>query len=237
MHLYRRFALCSAIMLMPSIGFADDWRIVREAVGRIAPGVPITTIQETPVAGIVEVHAGERVLYVSSDGLHAFDGALIDTKNGRDLTENSRALRRAQALAELPEKAKIRFGTADAAHRVTVFTAIDCGYCRKFHTQIGDYLAEGISVDYVLIPLGGTGSAADQVSRQVYCADDSQTAFTTATNGGTVDAPLSCPSGYSLAVATAAMLGISRTPTIVAPSGEILGGYLTPAQLRERLQR
>lgn len=228
-------ALASTGAAAPAVG-ADADASIRTAVARFAPGLPIASIRATPLDGIHEVQVGTRVLYVSSDGAHVLEGTLTDVANGRDLTEASRGERRRQVLAELPESAKIGFAPDAPRHRVTVFTAIDCGFCRKFHDDIDGYLAEGIAVDYVMIPLAGPGSPADTASRSVYCADDRQAAFTAATAGRPMEAP-SCASSYPLAVTTAAMLGISRTPTIVSSSGEIVGGFLTPVQLRERLSR
>jgi thiol:disulfide interchange protein DsbC len=229
-------ALASLLTLLAPAR-ADDHATVREAVSRIAPGVPIAAMRDAPLAGLVEVQVGARVLYVSADGRHVLEGTLTDATSGRDLTEASRSERRRQILSDLPADAKIAFAPAPPhapAHRVTVFTAVDCGFCRRFHDGIDEYLAQGIAVDYVMIALGGRDSPAERASRAVYCAADRQAAFTAATKGQSAASP-SCTSSYPLAVATAAMLGISRTPTIVAANGEIVGGFLSPAQLRERL--
>ena len=216
---------------------ANEHDAVRSAVSRFAPGLPIAAVRDAPVAGLVEVQVGARVLYVSRDGRHVFEGTLTDIVQNRDLTEASRNDRRRQILAALPDGAKITFAPIAPAvpqHRVTVFTAVDCGFCRRFHDDIDAYLVQGVAVDYVMIPLGGRDSPADRTSRAVYCAPDRQAAFTHATAGRPVEAP-SCTSSYPLAVTTAAMLGISRTPTIVAANGEVVGGFLSPQQLRERL--
>lgn len=216
---------------------ADDHAAARAAVARIAPGLPVAAIRDAPVAGLVEVQAGARVYYVSRDGRYVLEGTLTDVAHNRDLTEASRSERRRRILSELSADAKIAFAPEPPhapAHRVTVFTAVDCGFCRRFHDDIDAYLAQGIAVDYVMIALGGRDSPAERASRAVYCAADRQAAFTAATKNQPVASP-ACTSSYPVAVATAAMLGISRTPTIVAANGAIVGGFLSPGQLRERL--
>ena len=163
-------------------------------------------------------------------------GVLARASGGRGLI---RALEtpalRAAALASLPQDARIGYAPqSPSKHRVTVFTAVDCGYCRRFHADIDGYLARGIAVDYVMIPLAGPGSEAERVSKAVYCASDRQAAFTEATMGQPVTAD-ECESRYSDGVSLAQRLGITSTPTIVGPDGKVLGGYLAPAQLEARL--
>ncbi len=49
------------------------------------------------------------------------------------------------------------FGPKNAAHTVTVFTDIDCGYCRKLHGEIAKYNDNGIRVRYLFFPRSGEG--------------------------------------------------------------------------------
>ena len=47
------------------------------------------------------------------------------------------------------------FGPKDAKYTVTVFTDVDCAFCRKLHSQIADYNRLGIRVRYLLYPRTG----------------------------------------------------------------------------------
>jgi thiol:disulfide interchange protein DsbC len=210
---------------------APNEAAIRAAVAKLAPGARIEQIRPSSLAGVSEVVVGADVLYVSDDGRHLIRGSLVDTTVEIDLTERTRIELRAAALAALPADALVRFEAASpATRRVTVFTAVDCGYCRRFHAQIDAYLAAGITIDYVLLPLGGPNSESDRVSARVHCAKDRQAAFTAATFGNVFDAD-DCESSYRRGIELADAFGINTTPTIIGTDGRKLGGYLTPAQL------
>jgi hypothetical protein len=67
-------------------------------------------------------------------------GALIDLRTRDNLTAVSEgALRRGQ-LDAVPRNRRIVFSPPNPKYRITVFTDIDCGYCRKLHAQINDYM-------------------------------------------------------------------------------------------------
>jgi thiol:disulfide interchange protein DsbC len=215
---------------------ADD-NAIRAALGKLAPDARIERIRASAMPGLAEVVVGGgQVLYVSNDGRHVINGSLLDASSATDLTELTRAELRARAVAGLPAESLIRYEPKQpTGDRVTVFTAIDCGYCRRFHADIEAYLAAGIAVDYVLIPLGGPNTAAYTTSAGVYCAADRHDAFTAATFGQPFE-PTDCGSmAFPHAVALARSLGIQSTPTILGADGRRLGGYLTPAQLRAEL--
>lgn len=210
---------------------------IRAGLKRMAPKLVIDRIAPSPVQGVVEVTTGSRIYYVSLDGSILIHGSMLRTHDSVDLSEIRRGELRATAIDALPGEARVRYSpAAPAEDRVVVFTAVDCGYCRRFHQNIDGYLGQGIAVDYVMIPLAGPGSDADRVSRSVYCAADRQAAFTAATFGHSFDTG-SCESNteYAAGVDLARMLEIRTTPTVVAADGRILGGYLDPAQLKQRL--
>lgn len=229
------WACAAALLFAGTAGAAVDEAAIRATLKKLVPDATPGEIRPSAMAGLAEVIVGGQVLYVSEDGRYVVSGTLYDGSTAHDLTEQRRAQLRAAALSGLAPGAKIAFAPESPAHRVTVFTAVDCGYCRRFHQDIAQYNAKGIAIDYVMIPLRGPGSPGDAASRSVYCADDRAAAFTAATRGETVDAK-QCASDYDAGVATAASLGITTTPTLLAADGTRLGGYLTPDQLLQRLQ-
>jgi thiol:disulfide interchange protein DsbC len=245
-------ALCLFGVAVTAAAAADE-AAIRASIERLVPGSAVERVRPSSMPGLAEVIVGGQVVYVSDDGRFVLNGSLIDARQQRDLTEGTRNEVRAQVLDALPAEARIRYapqspterseGADDVdtvaapgtpEHRVTVFTATDCGYCRRFHADIDAYLARGIAVDYVLIPLAGPGSAADAIAARVHCARDRHLAFTEATFGRPFEAE-ACESAYQQGVASAHRLGIRNTPIIVASDGRQLGGYLTPEQLSERL--
>lgn len=203
--------------------------VVEEALARIAPQLEVEAVREAPMPGLIEIEAGGQLFYLSADGRHLLQGSLIDTVERVDLSERRRQHTRREALSALPPEQTIAFEADEAKHRVTVFTALDCGYCRRFHADIEAYREAGISIDYVLLPLAGEGSEADRTGARLFCAADRQDAFTRATRGEPIEGPM-CKSGYGEGKALAARLGIRNTPTIVRADGSV-SGYQTPTEL------
>jgi thiol:disulfide interchange protein DsbC len=226
--------LCTADSQADSVSSAEQ-ALARAALARVAPQLEPEAVRPTPMAGLLEVEAGGQVFYLSRDGRHLLHGSLIDTVERVDLTEARRRQQRVEALQGLTEAQVVRFEAAEPRHRVTVFTALECGYCRRFHNDIEAYLQAGISVDYVLIPMRGEGSDADLTGARLFCAADRQDAFTRATAGQTIEGPM-CESGYAEGKALAARLGIRNTPTVVFADGS-QSGYLDAGELAQRLQQ
>jgi thiol:disulfide interchange protein DsbC len=202
-------------------------------LARIAPNLAVDAVRPAGMPGLIEVEAGGQLLYVSADGRHLLQGSLIDTVERVDLSERRRQHNRSEVLQTLDPKQAIAFAATEERHRVTVFTALECGYCRRFHADIEAYRAAGISIDYVLIPMGGEGSEGDLAGARVHCAADRQDAFTRATAGERIEGPM-CDSGYDAGKALAARLGIRNTPTIVRVDGSI-SGYQSPTELSASL--
>ncbi len=228
-------ALAALAGLVPLAARAEtDEALARAALARLAPAAELQSVRPAPLPGFLELMVSGEVMYLSRDGRHLLQGNLFDTLEAANLSERSREDQRAARIAALDEAARIRFEAGKPAHRITVFTALDCGYCRRLHADIDAYLEAGISIDYVLIPFGADGSESDSASRGIHCAANRQDALTVAMRGEPAAAAM-CPApGYAAGKALAQALGINRTPTLIAPGGEQLR-YSTPQELRSSL--
>ncbi|HMV38478.1 MAG TPA: DsbC family protein [Plasticicumulans sp.] len=191
-------------------------------------------VNPTPVPGLYEVILGARVLYVSADGRYVLRGDLVDIDKGENLTEARSGQLRVRAIAAVPESDMIVFappGPVQAKHTVTVFTDIDCGYCRKLHSEIDNYLRAGIRVRYLAYPRSGLRGESYDKAVSVWCAEDPKAAITSAKKGQAV-AKASCPDNpvakeYELGN----QVGVQGTPTIVLENGDLVPGYVPAARL------
>ena len=125
----------------------------------------------------------------------------------------------------------------EVKHRVTVFTDVDCGYCRQFHRDIDKVNALGIEVDYMSFPRTGPNTESWAKAEHVWCAKDRNAALTEAKLGGAVPdatcASTPVESQYNLGQ----LVGVRGTPAIFAENGQMLGGYLPPNQLLKLLEQ
>jgi thiol:disulfide interchange protein DsbC len=209
---------------------------VRASLGKLAPGIKITAIKPSPLSGLSEVIVDGQVLYVSNDGKYLIQGAIIDTATRTNLTEISEANVRRVLLASVPATQKISFAPANPKFRVTVFTDIDCGYCRKMHTQIDEYNRLGIAIDYLFFPRAGIGSESAQKAINIWCAPDRKLAMTSAKNGKTLP-DKNCPNFVADDYAIGRKAGVDGTPAVYATTGMQLGGYLSPKDLLKALNK
>ena len=213
-----RQLLFSFLILFASIAAAaTPEETVKTAMGKLAPQVKIDVVQESVIPGFYEAIVGSQFIYVSRDGRFILDGSAIDVDSQRDITEAARARSRMASLKDLGADKRIIFSPPQPRHSVTVFTDIDCPFCRRFHQQIDAYNAAGIAVEYVFLPLD-IHPGADKKAEAVWCADDRKAAFTAAMNGAdTGTATCENPIAESTRIARA--IGINGTPTMLAADG------------------
>jgi len=208
----------------------------RKVLHDLVPQAKIDVIEAAPLPGYRQVILGHQIVYVSDDGKYLLQGTLFDSPAKRDLTAARFAGEAKKRVDAVPQSKRIVFApSGKPKFKVTVFTDIDCGYCRKLHSQIAAYNKDGIEVDYLFFPRSGIGSPSYDKAVSVWCAKDRNAAFTAA-KGGATPAPLKCDNPVADQFTLGAQVGVDGTPTIFAPDGTKLGGYLPPEQLLAKLQ-
>ena len=103
------------------------------------------------------------------------------------------------------------------------------------HSQIGEYLAQGIEVKYLLYPRNGPASDSWVKAEQVWCADDRNEALTLAKLDKAFETHSCDSSAVSRQYAIGQDVGLRGTPAIVLEDGSLISGYLPAAQLAEAL--
>ncbi len=206
------------------------------AIAAKMQGVKPEDLHATPIPGIYELLRGTDSAYVTADGKYAILGDLYETGTNNNLTENRRRDMRLKMLASIPEAQMVVFGPENAKHTITVFTDMDCAYCRKLHSQIADYNKLGIRVRYIAYPRTGPNTTSWSKAEQVWCAADRKTALTDAKLGKTLNDKV-CPDNP---VAKEYELGqkfnLQGTPTLILGNGELVGGYMPPPDLAQALK-
>jgi len=209
---------------------------VRQNLAEMLPGLTLGDINPTPAAGLYEVMVGQRIIYVTEDGRYLVQGSLIDLKEKKNLTEPRLNSIKASAVAAVGEDNMVIFGPQDAKHTITVFTDIDCGYCRKLHSEMAGYNDEGIRIRYLFYPRAGLNSSSYRKAVTVWCSDDRKDAMTQSKSGVTLDEK-SCANPVSNHLELGEQLGVSGTPAMVLESGEMIPGYVPPKRLSALLEK
>ncbi|HBX27304.1 MAG TPA: protein-disulfide isomerase [Gammaproteobacteria bacterium] len=218
---------------------ADEARI-REAISGINPMIEIKSVDavaQTPFFEVI-LMSGERI-YTDKSGLYFVAGDLYNVGIGdlQNLTEISRRVDRQAILEDLdPLKLVVFSPVVEVTHRLLIFTDIDCGYCRRLHSEIDQLLKYGVEVRYAAFPRAGVGSDSYDKYVSVYCANDQRAAMTLAKAGEMPEAA-TCDNPVSGQYQLGQKLGITGTPTLIFENGEMQPGYSHWKDLLERMNQ
>ena len=168
---------------------------------------------------------------MSADGKYLVSGSIYDLATETNLTAERRNDARAKALAAAREDQMIIFSPENPKMTVTVFTDVDCAYCRKFHSQIAEINKAGVRVRYVPFPRTGPDTESWRKAEAVWCATDRKDALTRAKRGEDVKAKKCGDAVIKAGYEMGEDFGLEGTPAIFTQSGEYIGGFLTPDQL------
>ena len=170
----------------PAPAAAVDPRI---ELAKKIPGTTPDELHASPIPGMWEVVRGTDIAYVTSDGKYAISGDLYDLAKNDNLTEVRRKDIRMKLLATVPESDMLIFGPRDPKYTVTVFTDVDCAYCRKLHSQIAEYNRLGVRVRYMFYPRSGPNTDSWTKAEQVWCSTNRNDALTRAKLGEELKSP------------------------------------------------
>jgi len=230
-----RLILLVALLFGAAVCVADEApKAVLDAVRSVAPSAKVDSVRPASMPGFYFVIVEGHVLYVSNDGRYLVEGVVIDTARHVDLKTEALSGMRKDGVAKIAADKRLVFAPPHPKYKVTVFTDVDCPYCKQFHKQIADYNRLGIQVDYVLFPLS-IHPGADKKAEAVWCAGDRNSAYTDAMNGKPL-AQKTCNNPIKELTSAAMGMGLSGTPAIIADDGSELGGYVPPDDLARRLE-
>lgn len=235
----RSFAAASLLVLAASVQAADvdsQLESVRAKVSAMFDMIDPENVNPSPIGGWFTIQKGSVVAYISADGRYLLQGDLIDLDLQVNLSEQSRTDSRRKLVGGLKDDESILFSPAEVKHSVTVFTDVDCTYCRKLHAQIDDYMDRGIAIRYVLYPRNGPASRAWSTSEDVLCSRDRNAALTAAKLDREFETSKCDTSMLTRHFTLGQDIGLNGTPAIVFEDGTMVAGYLAPAALSMRLE-
>jgi thiol:disulfide interchange protein DsbC len=226
------------LALAVSTCFGDEpAQPTKEELAAKLNGVSPSDITASPIEGLYQVAVGSNVAYLTADGRFLIQGEVYDLESLENVTEATRAAARVELLDAVEPSETIVFAAkGERKHRVTIFTDIDCGYCRQFHRDIEKVNELGIEVRYLFYPRTGPDTESWAKADKVWCADDRNAALTRAKLGGAVPDAECASTPVAEHFELGRQVGVRGTPAMYADNGELLGGYLPPDRLLETLE-
>ncbi|WP_163832104.1 DsbC family protein [Spartinivicinus ruber] len=236
---FRKLTLGIMISLAASSAIADaPEQVIKAKLSQLGDKMTIDRITETPVKGIYEVQfSGGKLVYSNTDGSYLFNGDMLKIEGNKwtNLTEQARSKTLAKLINAIPREKMVVFSPkGETKAHITVFTDVDCGYCRKLHTEVPQLNEMGIEVRYVAFPRGGKKSKAYTVMENVWCAKDPKEAITTAKKGQTI-AENKCDNPVEEQYKLGLQVGVRGTPALVLADGHLIPGYKPAEKLAELL--
>jgi thiol:disulfide interchange protein DsbC len=217
---------------------ADPAPDPRLALLKLLPaGSKLEDLRPAPIPGLYEYSQGADVSYITADGRYYLDGNVYDMGTRENLTEARRTKARVAMISAVPESQMLIFAPQKTQYTITVFTDVDCGYCRKLHSEMAELNRLGVRVRYMFYPRTGPNTESWHKAEAVWCAADRNEALTRAKAGAAVDTSKSCgPTPVAREYALGQTIGVMGTPAIITEGGDYINGYLPPHDLVERIK-
>ena len=228
--------MLAVVFITPAFAENSGLEIARKNISKLFSGVNPKDIFPSPITGLYQVVIPPRLFYASADGRYVVDGDLIDMKTKQNISQGLRNKALSTAINAMGEDSMIVFGKDTLKHTVTVFTDIDCTYCRKLHNEVKSYNDQGIRIRYMAYPRAGIGSVAFNKAEAVWCSKDKQKAMTQAKSGTNVKSK-TCKSPVAQHYALGNMIGIRGTPALILENGTVVPGYIPAKRLSEALNK
>lgn len=218
---------------------------VEEMVSLILPtGTIIESIERSEFPGIYKVYYGDiQPLYVSESGNYFMFGQMfkIDSQNAnkpviKNITDKDISIRRQSLMQEIKTSELISFESKREQYDLTVFTDVDCGYCRKLHKEIKQYNDLGITIRYAAFPRSGLGTDAFTKMVGAWCSADSKKAITNLKDGKNPNLTFCDSQPVAKHYAIGKKLGVTGTPAIITETGDLLPGYYSAEDLLKKLK-
>jgi thiol:disulfide interchange protein DsbC len=226
-------AVALIAVLVPT-GFAQE-AVIRDALAKRLPGLPrIDEVTKSPIAGLYEVRMGTEILYTDERGEYVVQGSIIDTKTRSNLTEARIDKLTAINFAALPLKDALVWKQGTGARKMVVFADPNCGYCKKFETEMQQ--VKDVTVYTFLYPI--LGGDSPEKARDIWCAKDNAVVWRDWMIRGTA-APRSMGQCDASALERNVALGkrfrVNGTPALVFEDGKRVPGALAPDDVEKQL--
>lgn len=209
---------------------------IRNSLSVLLPGLEPDTVRRSPVPELFEITFGPRIVYITSDGRYLVQGKLVDLETRTEITDERLSQLKQEALESIGADQMISYSPDKPKHTVSIFTDIDCGFCRRLHAEMAQYNKQGIAVRYLFYPRAGIGSDSYKKAVSVWCADDRQAAMDSAKAGNAVPEK-SCENPVEAHYELGQEMRVQGTPAIVLADGEVVPGYVPADKLRRALDQ
>ena len=206
---------------------------IRKNLSERLPNLPkIDEVSKTPMNGLFEIRMGNEVMYSDAEGNFLIQGALIDVKQKRNLTEERMDKLSAIPFDQLPIKNAFTQVRGNGKRKLVVFADPNCGYCKRFEKDLQKL--DNVTIYHFLYPILGEDSKTK--TKNIWCAKDKAKVWNDWMINDTPPATANCDAS---AVDTIVEFGkkqrITGTPMLLFTDGTRVPGAVPIAQVEKML--
>lgn len=224
---------------LPLTAAADQDKI-SESLQQV--GLQVQQVSASPMQGVSQVLTDRGLFFMSDDGRYLIAGNVLDLQNwqqvrGQQVPTNLKDQLMAPIIVDKLAATKastIEYKAPNEKYVVHVFTDPSCGYCRKLHNEMKDYLKAGITVRYLAYPRAGVSSETGLQMQHIWCAKDKQGAMDNAKEDKKV-AKAMCQNPVASHYELGQFIGVTGTPAVIMPDGQLVPGYMPVAAMLQQL--
>lgn len=228
--------LLAALLALPSIAGEAE---IRQVMKTKFPNVRIDGVQPAPLAGLFEVRFqtedGPQIVYTDAMANYfVVSGNIVDTKTGRNLTEERLQKLSSIEFSALPLDLALKVQRGNGKRVLAMFTDPYCPYCRRLEQSL--LQIDDITVYVFMYPVIRPDFADH--SRAVWCAPDRVKAWLELAATDTPKVPqggANCANPVDKVLDLGRSLRVRGTPTLFFANGERAGGGMPVGQLRAKL--
>ena len=231
-----RRTLALLALALPLLATAQEATIRKTLTDRIPGLASIDEISKTPMPGLFEVRIGNDIFYTDPEGNYLIQGALIDTRARKNLTEERIDKLTAVDFKELQLKNAVTVVRGNGKRKLAVFADPNCPYCKRFEKDLEKI--DNVTVHTFLIPILGADST--EKSKRIWCASDKVKSWDDwmLRNVAPKEAGAKCNTdALDANVAFARKYNITGTPTLVFTDGHRVPGAINTQQIEQLLAR
>mgnify|MGYP001171497174 FL=1 len=224
---------CIAIALLALGSAQAQEAAIRKNLTERLPNIPkIDEISKTPMNGLYEIRMGGDIMYSDAEGNFLIQGALIDVRQKRNLTEERLDKLSAVPFDQLPLKNAFQQVRGNGKRKLVVFADPNCGFCKRFEKDLQKL--DNVTILHVLYPILGEDSKTK--SRNIWCAKDKAKVWNDWMINGVTPPGASCDTtGIDANVDFGKKNRITGTPTLFFADGTRVVGAVPLAQIESQL--
>lgn len=220
-----------------------DESVFLKKINKEYPNLNVVKSVFIPSVKLYEIHLkGSNNLAYTNGNIDYFiiNGQIINPKTKQSITLERDLEFVKSFVAGLPYEKSIveKFGTGE--RKIVVFTDPDCPFCKETDKLINSQMTkDNITINYFMNPLRIKGHEdAPLKARKIWCSNDRSAAWKDWMLNGNIPAnDGTCKNPVSETKEIAEENGFNSTPTIIFDNGFVWKGAITPAQIREILNK